>query len=285
MADDFTLKALRILSEEVSQLRERKLIVNSNLKPFIHSGNLFFEMDDGTFADLGKVVGEGKDGVFVSNAVVRGKNLILEMSDGNEINCGKVVGDDGNPGRAGMDFPIQEFNSMKEQLEVRTGENKVLREELNETKITTEELSKQVAALRRELTSKVNQFRGSGGGGFAGGNLEHYLGHKSIPLKVEQNGALRVPTVYGDTFYVTLDKDATLTFTNWPSITVAQRVVLYVYQDSSGHRTITWDSHVKWPNGLAPTLSTDPKAIDVLVFETHDSGKTIIGNVVGKNYI
>jgi len=251
MADDFTLKALRILSEEVSQLRERKLIVNSNLKPFIHSGNLFFEMDDGTFADLGKVVGEGKDGVFVSNAVVRGKNLILEMSDGNEINCGKVVGDDGNPGRAGMDFPIQEFNSMKEQLEVRTGENKVLREELNETKITTEELSKQVAALRRELTSKVNQFRGSGGGGFAGGNLEHYLGHKS----------------------------------NWPSITVAQRVVLYVYQDSSGHRTITWDSHVKWPNGLAPTLSTDPKAIDVLVFETHDSGKTIIGNVVGKNYI
>ena len=57
--------------------------------------------------------------------------------------------------------------------------------------------------------------------------------------------------------------DETLAFTD-PSKPC--NLVLMVIQDSTGGRTITWPSNVKWPGGTAPTLSTAANAIDIITF-------------------
>lgn len=43
-------------------------------------------------------------------------------------------------------------------------------------------------------------------------------------------------------------------------------VTLKLAQDATGSRLVTWPPNVKWPAGTAPTLSTDPDAIDLLCF-------------------
>ena len=43
-------------------------------------------------------------------------------------------------------------------------------------------------------------------------------------------------------------------------------LTLVVIQDSTGGRTITWPSTVKWVGGTAPTLSTAANAIDIISF-------------------
>jgi len=40
--------------------------------------------------------------------------------------------------------------------------------------------------------------------------------------------------------------------------------MLIIKQDAAGSRTVTWPSSVKWPSGIAPELSTEPYAIDVI---------------------
>lgn len=42
--------------------------------------------------------------------------------------------------------------------------------------------------------------------------------------------------------------------------------VLFVIQDGTGSRTLTWNSIFKWPNGAAPTLSTTASAVDIISF-------------------
>ena len=42
--------------------------------------------------------------------------------------------------------------------------------------------------------------------------------------------------------------------------------ILYVYQDATGSRTLTWNSVFKWTAGVAPTLSTTAGALDVFTF-------------------
>ena len=43
---------------------------------------------------------------------------------------------------------------------------------------------------------------------------------------------------------------------------------LAIYQDSTGSKTLSWDSVFKWANGTAPTLSTTASAKDFFVFRS-----------------
>jgi len=45
---------------------------------------------------------------------------------------------------------------------------------------------------------------------------------------------------------------------------------LYVIQDGTGTRTITWNSVFKWPAGVAPTLTTTAAAVDMFLFCSYD---------------
>jgi len=42
--------------------------------------------------------------------------------------------------------------------------------------------------------------------------------------------------------------------------------VMFLKQDATGSRTVTWNSVFKWPDGTAPTLSTTANAIDIITF-------------------
>ncbi len=58
---------------------------------------------------------------------------------------------------------------------------------------------------------------------------------------------------------------------------------LYLKQDATGGRVVTWPASVKWSGG-APALSTAANAVDILVFETLDGGTTWFGSLVGLNF-
>lgn len=44
--------------------------------------------------------------------------------------------------------------------------------------------------------------------------------------------------------------------------------ILYIVQDATGSRLITWNAIFKWPGGTAPTLSTGAGDTDIIAFVT-----------------
>lgn len=61
-----------------------------------------------------------------------------------------------------------------------------------------------------------------------------------------------------------------------------QCFVIRLTQDGTGSRTVTWFSTIKWPSGVAPTLTTTASKIDVFGFICTGSG-TYDGFIVGQN--
>lgn len=72
---------------------------------------------------------------------------------------------------------------------------------------------------------------------------------------------------------VRLTDNTTLTFTA-PDGT--GHVMLIVKQDATGGHTVTWPAAVKWPGGIAPTLTSAANAIDV--FTLYYDGEDYLGN-------
>jgi hypothetical protein len=52
------------------------------------------------------------------------------------------------------------------------------------------------------------------------------------------------------------------------------RFTLYITQDSTGSRTLSYDSNFKFPGSIPPTLTATARAVDILEFEA-DSATTI----------
>ncbi|NOX55577.1 MAG: hypothetical protein GXP27_14290 [Planctomycetes bacterium] len=66
-----------------------------------------------------------------------------------------------------------------------------------------------------------------------------------------------------DVHQVTLGGDRTLAVTN---VSVGQRFLIRLTQDSTGGRTVTWWSGIRWPGGLVPSLTSTPNKTDVFGF-------------------
>jgi hypothetical protein len=60
---------------------------------------------------------------------------------------------------------------------------------------------------------------------------------------------------------ITMTGNATLTFVAPPGPT---NVLIKIIQDATGSRTITWPGTVRWPSGIAPTLTTTAAGVDIL---------------------
>lgn len=70
-------------------------------------------------------------------------------------------------------------------------------------------------------------------------------------------------------FELTLGGNRTIDFTN---PTAGQHFTLFLKQDGTGSRTVTWDAAVDWAGGTAPTLATGADAVDVLSFAVDGDG-------------
>ena len=54
--------------------------------------------------------------------------------------------------------------------------------------------------------------------------------------------------------------------------------ILVVKQDGSGSRTLTWGGVYKWPAGVAPTLTTNANATDIMTF--YSDGTSMYGTYI-----
>jgi len=71
----------------------------------------------------------------------------------------------------------------------------------------------------------------------------------------------------------------TLAFSNVPSTGNAATVTIKRVKDNTGTaRTIAWPASVKWPGGVAPTLSATANAVDIITLLTEDGGTTYYGS-------
>lgn len=76
----------------------------------------------------------------------------------------------------------------------------------------------------------------------------------------------------------------TLSFSNLPASGNVYGVTVFIAQDSTGGRTITWPAAVKWAGGSAPVLTVTGSKTDIVYLTTYDAGTTWYGSVVGMNY-
>lgn len=80
----------------------------------------------------------------------------------------------------------------------------------------------------------------------------------------------------------TLNQNTTVSFPGTPATPNAHvSALLYLKQDATGGRTVTWPAAMKWPGDVAPALSGAGK-LDVIGV-TWD-GTTIRGSIVAQNY-
>lgn len=120
----------------------------------------------------------------------------------------------------------------------------------------------------------------------------------SLAGKVSTTGggkeALATPTASSSTTAISLSNGNVQKLTLGSSTTIsltgatsgsACSLSLYIQQDSTGSRTITWPTSVKWPNGVAPTLSSAASKIDLVILETIDGGSTWFGALAGADYL
>lgn len=78
----------------------------------------------------------------------------------------------------------------------------------------------------------------------------------------------------------TLDANCTFTLSA-PVGSGAATLELYLTQDGTGSRIVTWPGSVVWPGGVTPTLTTTADATDRIILETLDGGTTWFGVMVG----
>ena len=87
----------------------------------------------------------------------------------------------------------------------------------------------------------------------------------------------------GNFVTATLTDDCTFTFTTGIG-TGAQAFTLFLTNDATPSRTITWPVTVKWPNGSAPVRTETTNKTDVYSFFTFDNGSNWYGTLSIYNY-
>jgi hypothetical protein len=89
----------------------------------------------------------------------------------------------------------------------------------------------------------------------------------------------------GTSFFITLTGNVTFSFSNVPATAnTATSITLFLKQDATGSRTVTWPASVKWPSATAPTITTTANKTDAITLVTPDNGTTWYGFLGGQNF-
>jgi hypothetical protein len=92
--------------------------------------------------------------------------------------------------------------------------------------------------------------------------------------------AYTISLVGGSFQILTLTGNCTFTF---PTATAGQSFMMFLKQDATGSRTVTWPAVVKWPSSTAPTITATASKGDKFVFTA--DGTNWLGSVAGQNYL
>lgn len=98
------------------------------------------------------------------------------------------------------------------------------------------------------------------------------------PFSANSSTAITLALTNGTVQIITLTGNATITM---PTATGGKSFIMYLKQDATGSRTVTW-STVKWAGGTAPTITSTASRQDILSFFA--DGTNWYGVVVGQNY-
>jgi hypothetical protein len=98
------------------------------------------------------------------------------------------------------------------------------------------------------------------------------------PFTANSSTAITIALTNGTVQIITLTGNATITM---PTATSGKSFIMYLKQDATGSRTVTW-STVKWAGGTAPTITSTASKQDILSFFA--DGTNWYGVVVGQNY-
>jgi hypothetical protein len=91
--------------------------------------------------------------------------------------------------------------------------------------------------------------------------------------------AYTISTATGTLQILTLTGNCTFTF---PTATTGESFTLFLRQDGTGGRTVTWPANVRWPGGTAPTITSTASRQDKYIFTA--DGTNFYGSNAGQNY-
>ena len=135
---------------------------------------------------------------------------------------------------------------------------------------------------------------GTGAGTLAGASIVTYTGTETLtnktltnptvtnyvetPYSANSSTAITLALTNGTVQIITLTGNATITM---PTATSGKSFIMFLKQDATGSRTVTW-STVKWAGGTAPTITSTASRMDILSFFA--DGTNWYGVSVGANY-
>ena len=102
---------------------------------------------------------------------------------------------------------------------------------------------------------------------------------KETLISANTGTAYTINTASGTIQNLTLTGNCTFTF---PTATSGEQFTLFLKQDATGSRTVTWPASIRWAGGSAPSLTTAASKTDVLSFIFN--GTYWVGFVGGLNY-
>ena len=118
-------------------------------------------------------------------------------------------------------------------------------------------------------------------GNLSGGTFTNYA--ETINAVGNTGAAATINLANGNFVTATLTGNCTWTFTTGVSSN-AVSFTLFLANDATASRTITWPAAVVWPGGVVPTRTTTANKIDVYTFFTLNNGTNWYGNIAQYNY-
>lgn len=102
--------------------------------------------------------------------------------------------------------------------------------------------------------------------------------YTETPYTANSSTAITLALTNGTVQIITLTGNATITM---PSAVSGKSFIMFLKQDATGSRTVTW-STVKWAGGTAPTITSTASRQDIYSF--FSDGTNWYGVTVAQNY-